>query len=110
MNLITSRVQEGCVFIGRTALRIDASRHDTVILGLRPEHLRFGDVGMPGRVTLAEPMGREVLYEVETGLGRLRILDPVHETRHREGANVMLSIAAEDILAFDPQSGEVLMI
>jgi len=61
-------------------------------------------------VTLAEPMGREVLYEVETSLGRLRVLGPEHEARHREGANVMIAIAAEGILAFDPHSGEVLTI
>jgi len=110
MNLITAGVEGGLVSIGTTTLHIDPSKHGTVILGLRPEHLRFADGGLPGRVMLAEPMGREVLYEVATGLGRLRVLDPVHETRHREGASAMVAIAAEDILAFDPHSGQALTI
>jgi inositol-phosphate transport system ATP-binding protein len=110
MNLITAGVEGGLVSIGTTTLHIDPSKHGTVILGLRPEHLRFADGGLPGRVMLAEPMGREVLYEVETSLGRLRVLDPVHETRHREGASVMVAIATEDILAFDPHSGQALII
>jgi hypothetical protein len=46
-----------------------------VTVGLRPEHLRFTGSGLSGRVVQLEPMGREILYVVDTDAGYLRVLE-----------------------------------
>ena len=46
-----------------------------VTIGLRPEHLRFAEAGLRGRIAQTEPMGREILYVVETDVGHVRVLE-----------------------------------
>ncbi|CAN1515822.1 MalK ABC-type sugar transport systems, ATPase components [Rhabdaerophilaceae bacterium] len=110
MNLVSVPLENGAMAIGSQTLNIEAQDLGAAIAGLRPEHLQFAADGIAGRIALVEPMGREVLYEVETALGVLRVLDPVHEIRHREGANVSVAISSEDILAFDPRNGAALPV
>ena len=108
MNTVTCRVIDGTVALGSMIFEVGMAKPPVVSVGLRPEHLCFARDGLAGRIVLAEPMGREVLYEVATELGPLRVLDPVHEVRHREGAAVNLAVAPNNILLFDPTDGRAL--
>lgn len=108
MNLVDVPVADGAVQLdGAFVARVGPNAR-RVILGIRPEHLRFGGNLARGRVTLVEPMGREVLYEVATRHGPLRVLDPTHAARFREGDEVGLHMDAADIRLFDAATGHVL--
>jgi inositol-phosphate transport system ATP-binding protein len=75
-----------------------------VVLGLRPEALRFEAGGLDGRIAEVEPMGRETLYLVESDLGALRVLEPGSIARHRIGAPVAVAFDADATLIFDRAS------
>jgi inositol-phosphate transport system ATP-binding protein len=68
VNLITGEAEDGAVRAGRVAFPFKGAP-GSVTIGLRPEHLRFAETGIPGRIAQTEPMGREILYVVETDLG-----------------------------------------
>ena len=87
--------------IGEVVLDTNATATGAVTLGIRPEHFRFGDAGLEGRIDQIEPMGRETLYVVETPLGAIRVLDPARGTSHSIGASVRVEFTAEDTLLFD---------
>ena len=108
MNTVTSRVIDGTVALGSLIFDVGMANPTIVSVGLRPEHLCFAGEGLAGRIVLAEPMGREVLYEVETELGPLRVLDPVHEVRHREGDAVNIAVSPNNLLLFNPTDGTAL--
>lgn len=108
MNTVSCRVIDGTVALGSMIFDVGMAKPTVVSVGLRPEHLYFAGEGLAGRIVLAEPMGREVLYEVSTELGPLRVLDPVHEVRHREGDAVNIAVAPNNILLFDPSDGTAL--
>jgi inositol-phosphate transport system ATP-binding protein len=108
MNTVTCRVIDGTVALGSLIVDAGMANPPIVSVGLRPEHLCFAGEGLAGRIVLAEPMGREVLYEVETELGPLRVLDPVHEVRHREGDAVNIAVSPNNVLLFNPTDGTAL--
>ena len=75
-----------------------------VVLGLRPEALRFEAGGLAGRITEVEPMGRETLYLVESDLGTLRVLEAGSSVRHGFGDPVTVAFDADATLIFDRAS------
>ena len=76
INLIPARAGDGEVVVGEVRLnREDEGAGGEVVLGVRPEHVRFGENGLAGRIDQAEPMGRETLYLVETAMGAVRVLE-----------------------------------
>jgi inositol-phosphate transport system ATP-binding protein len=108
MNLIEVPAIDGAVRLDGAILAKVAPGLRLVILGIRPENVAFGGDVARGPVTLVEPMGREVLYEVATRYGPLRVLDPTHAARFREGDNVGLDIGAANVRVFDVVTGHVL--
>ena len=70
-------------------------------LGLTPEHLRFGDQGFAGRIAQIEPMGREILCVVETGIGTLRVLEQGSLADRSPGDKVKIGFTSENSLIFD---------
>jgi inositol-phosphate transport system ATP-binding protein len=108
MNLVTLKPAHGEIRVGAAAASLQDRTLASVTVGLRPEHLRFAAEGLPGRIALVEPMGREVLYEIETEIGVLRLLDPVHQIRHREGENVSIAVSPDNLLAFETEEGRSL--
>ena len=70
-------------------------------VGLRPEHLRFGDTGFAGRIAQIEPMGREILYVVETGIGTIRVLEQGSSAAHATGEEVKIGFSPENSLVFE---------
>jgi inositol-phosphate transport system ATP-binding protein len=75
-----------------------------VTVGLRPEHLRFTGSGLSGRIAQMEPMGREILYVVETDVGYLRVLEHGSVAAHAVGEPVRIGFSPDDSLVFDTAS------
>ena len=76
----------------------------SITIGLRPEHLRFAEAGLPGRIAQTEPMGREILYVVETDLGYMRVLEHGASAAHAAGEPVKIGFSPDDSLVFDTAS------
>ena len=75
-----------------------------VTVGLRPEHLTFTGSGLSGRVAQLEPMGREILYVVDTDAGYLRVLEHGSIAAHAVGEPVMIGFSPDDSLVSTPQA------
>ncbi|MEZ5670149.1 MAG: ABC transporter ATP-binding protein [Alphaproteobacteria bacterium] len=100
MNQLAGAASGGTLRIGGVALPVEGAE-GPVTLGLRPETLQFADAGLPGRIIQVEPMGREVLYVVECGLGLIRVLQQGAATAHAIGEAVHVAFAQADTLVFD---------
>jgi inositol-phosphate transport system ATP-binding protein len=100
INLVVGRAENGHFAAGSVALPVEGAAGD-VTVGLRPEHLSFGKSGLPGRIAQLEPMGREVLYVVDTGIGYVRVLEQGSSAAHAISEDVRIAFAVEDSLVFD---------
>ena len=101
MNLVQGQAEDGRIRFGEVALDVAGAVAGEVMLGIRPEHMRFGETGLKGRIDQVEPMGRETLYLVDTPLGSIRALESGSEARRKIGSNVYLTFQDEDSLLFD---------
>ena len=101
INVFDGEVADGKIKVGEMALESLGPVNGGVKLGIRPEHFRFGDQGMKGRVDQIEPMGRETLYIVESPLGAVRVLDPGTVITHAIGAEVRVGFDESSPLLFD---------
>ena len=104
VNLIRGEAEDGAVRTGGIAFPFDGGTRGGVIVGLRPEHLRFAAAGLPGRIAQIEPMGREILYVVTTDAGYIRILEHGSSATHAVGEPVNLDFPPGDSLVFDVAS------
>jgi inositol-phosphate transport system ATP-binding protein len=100
INLIRGEARNGGVHANGVAFPAEGAS-GAVTIGLRPEHLRFGDTGLRGRIAQLEPMGREILYVVETDVGHIRILEQGSSARHAAGEGVRLDFSPSASLVFD---------
>jgi inositol-phosphate transport system ATP-binding protein len=108
INLLEGRAEAGLVTVGAALLpRTGAGAAGAVTFGIRPEKLRFAASGMAARIDQIEPMGREVLYVVESALGQLRVLEAGERPRLSEGAAVHLAFDAADTMLFDPSGRRI---
>jgi inositol-phosphate transport system ATP-binding protein len=103
VNLIRAAAADGAVRAGGAAFPFSGPPGQ-VTIGLRPEHLRFAEHGLPGRISQTEPMGREILYVVETDVGQVRVLEHGSSPAHAAGERVSIDFAAQDSLVFDAES------
>jgi len=76
-----------------------------VIIGVRPEHIRLGRGRYLGRVSIVEPMGREMIVHIEVGGIYLRALAP-SVTKISEGMEIRFNIDLRKIHLFDKATGE----
>ena len=104
INLLPGEAANGSVAVNGMELPRSGDASGRVTLGLRPEHVRFAETGLAGRIEDVEPMGRETLYLVDTGLGSLRALSSGDESRHSVGDQVQIQFHDSDTLLFDTQS------
>ena len=104
INLLRGEAANSSVAVNGMALPRSGDASGSVTLGLRPEHVRFADSGLPGRIEDVEPMGRETVYLVDTGLGSLRALSGADDRRHAVGDQVQFQFQESDTLLFDTQS------
>jgi inositol-phosphate transport system ATP-binding protein len=100
VNLIGGRAENGSVRAGSALLPFDGPAGG-VTIGLRPEHLRIADTGLRGRIAQTEPMGREILYVVETDVGHVRVLEHGSTVAHVAGEPVSIRFSPDDTLVFD---------
>jgi multiple sugar transport system ATP-binding protein len=78
-----------------------------VVVGVRPEHLSFGDSGIPAHVRVVESLGHErhVICELAGGEPVIVRL-PAHGDAPGEGSPVHLTAEARHLHVFDAASGE----
>jgi inositol-phosphate transport system ATP-binding protein len=100
VNLIAGEAADGAVWAGHVAFPFNGAPGG-VTVALRPEHLRFAEAGIPGRIAQTEPMGREILYVVETELGFVRVLELGASAAHTAGEPVKIGFSPDDSLVFD---------
>jgi len=104
INLLPGIARGGRLTIDGVELACAGQFEGPVVLGLRPEALRFAASGRPARIADIEPMGRETLYLVESDLGSLRVLEPGSRVRHRIGEPVTLAFDGSSAILFDRKS------
>ena len=103
INLIPGEARDGALCAGPVTLAFEGPP-GAVILGLRPEHLHLAGAGLNARIAQIEPMGREILYVVDTDIGYLRVLEPGSVAAHAVGEPVGVGFEPEDSLVFDTVS------
>jgi multiple sugar transport system ATP-binding protein len=109
MNMIAAqRAGEGLAAQGVQLALADEQRgalggSADVLYGLRPEHLSFGDAGLPGTLAMIEPTGPETYALVDTPVGALtaRVPGRLHQ---RVGERVRLQWRPVDAHLFDARS------
>jgi inositol-phosphate transport system ATP-binding protein len=108
INLIGGTAQDGAVRVDGVALPLNGAASGAVKLGLRPEHLAFSATGLRGRVAQIEPMGREILYVVDTDVGHMRVLEHGSSAVHAAGEAVNIGFSADHSLVFDSTNERLL--
>ena len=103
VNLIRGEAANGSVKAGAVAFPF-VGPAGSVTIGLRPEHLRFAERGLPGRISQTEPMGREVLYVVDTDVGHVRVLEHGSSPAHTGGERVNIDFSPDSSLVFATES------
>jgi inositol-phosphate transport system ATP-binding protein len=108
INLLPGIASAGRLTINGAALPCAGPVEGPVVLGLRPEALRFAAAGRSARITGIEPMGRETLYLVESDLGALRVLEGGSQVRRQIGEPVALAFDGTSAILFDQASERLL--
>jgi multiple sugar transport system ATP-binding protein len=89
-------------FLDAPAARRHVAVPEGATLGVRPEHVRLGNEGVPARVDVVELAGSEAFVHLDGGLvARLPA-----DARPAEGAEVRVRIEQHDALLFDDATGE----
>jgi multiple sugar transport system ATP-binding protein len=116
MNLVDAQVSAGIASLGGeasvalpAALRSVSGAYK---LGLRPENLRLaaqpGDVGLPARVSLLEPLGAETLAVLQIGDALMTARLPA-QFREPSGTQLMIHLNPAQLHLFDPSSGAAIL-
>lgn len=106
INLFDGVAADSAVKVRDATLPLQSSAVGEVVVGIRPEAVRANGSGMPARIAAVEPMGREVLYTAECGIGPIRFVEAGADARLVEGETVALDYAPRDVLLFDKASGK----
>jgi len=116
MNLVDATVAGGQADVG-AGVRVPlapnlAARGGACKLGVRPENLRLvaqaGDVALPAKVSLLEPLGSETLVTLKLGAAEV-IARLAANFREAPGTPVTLHMNPSHLHLFDPQSGAALV-
>jgi inositol-phosphate transport system ATP-binding protein len=99
INLLSGEANGSGVRVGEVTLALPDGHRGPVTLGVRPESVRLGSVGLQARVEDLEPHGRETIYYLSTPLGLIRALEAGDSARLRIGDAV--NIEMERALLFD---------
>lgn len=79
----------------------------SVVLGVRPEHLTLTNGTLPFHVDLLEPLGREILMYGTIGLSKI-CMTPGYRPSIAEGETIKVSYDPEKASVFDASSGRSL--
>jgi multiple sugar transport system ATP-binding protein len=113
MNFVTAERQQQGLRAQGVTLPVSAQQQASIdaaitgnggcLYGLRPEHIRLADDGVPGKLVMIEPTGPETYLLVDTPLGQ--ITSRVAGNPHLNvGDAVRLQWAAESAHLFDASS------
>ncbi|MBP2234599.1 inositol-phosphate transport system ATP-binding protein [Sinorhizobium kostiense] len=108
INLVAGKAEGGTFTADGTRFPVVGASGE-ITVGLRPEHLRFGEAGFAGRITQIEPMGREILYVVETGMGAVRVLEQGSFVGHTIGEQVKVAFRPENSLVFETKRQKLIV-
>ena len=112
MNFLHGRIETagGARFVtGDLSLPLQAPPADSdgrpIVLGVRPEHLRLADDGLPAEVVVVEPTGSEI--QVFTTVGGNEVM-VVFRERHlfRPGEEIRISPQPDQVHLFDAETGQ----
>ncbi len=106
INLLEGQVEDGTLRVNGVAFDCTAQAAGPVSVGLRPEHITFSDHGLDAKVAHVEPMGREVLYVLDSAVGTLRVLQSGSSILHQRGDVVSVGFNEENTLLFDHGTGQ----
>lgn len=101
INLIKGEAANRKIRVDGLDLKAGGDLTGPVTIGIRPEHITFGDRGLEAKIREIEPMGRETLYLADTPLGAMRVLEPGATSTYRPGQQTRISFSQEDTLIFD---------
>jgi len=90
---------------GSISIPTNIKKHPGVLMGIRPEHIRFGEeeeIFLEGEVFLIEPMGPNNLISVRVRENALRFLSQEAPDLYKP---VSLSFSPRDAYFFDSQNG-----
>jgi multiple sugar transport system ATP-binding protein len=86
----------------------EAVAESNLVLGVRPEHVRFTDQGMVrGEVYGSEYLGTTQIVTVTTRYGALKARSPA-SVSFRTGENVGLDLRPDTLSVFDQESGRAI--
>ena len=106
INQVEGVIEDGTFRAGSYQLPVTNDHVDgPVIFGLRPEALHPSQTGLSATVRSIEPMGREILYALDTPMGTLRLLTSSSEPVFARDQGVALEFAAQDALFFSKATG-----
>ena len=108
MNLVDAVVEDGELRAGALRLPLTDERlsdGQSVLAGFRAEHVAVGSEGFPGDLIAVEEAGHERLWQVRVGSLDLAVRPSVDA---RVGETVHLSVPAEAVRLFDPESERAL--
>ncbi|MFF0488995.1 ABC transporter ATP-binding protein [Nocardia sp. NPDC003482] len=118
MNLFTLPLSNGSVTLGGHALPVprsvsDAAEGGTLVVGIRPEHLEFGDAdsGIAMEVDVVEELGSDAyvygrsLGESGPGTGETLVARADWRKPPAKGERLSLHATAEHIYFFEPATG-----
>src|SRR5262249_13655887 len=103
VNLLRGEASDGAVHVGPVAFPF-TGEPGPVTIALRPELLVIAASGLKGWIVQTEPMGREVLYIVETDVGLIRVLEHGSSTAHAIGERIHICFSPGDALVFSTAS------
>lgn len=108
INLLEGHAADGSLQINGVAFDCTAQAAGPVSVGLRPEHITIAnaDRGLNAEVAHVEPMGREVLYVLDSAVGTLRVLQSGSSILHQRGDTVSVDFDEENTLLFDRGNGQ----
>ncbi len=105
INILHGQVDSEKLRVGEAVAPLVGVGNGPFSIGLRPEHLEFGDSGVPARVIQTEPMGREILYVAESPLGLIRVLESGSQVNHRIGEETRIAFDPSNTLLFEEATG-----
>jgi multiple sugar transport system ATP-binding protein len=122
MNFATATVSDGTLTVGGMQLGASGTVSDmvknrakgtNVLLGFRPEHLDLVDTGaaslkIPAKVDVVEYLGNEELIHAVVESHEVVALVP-SERRVQEGQTIDLTVPADKLHMFDPETEKSLM-
>jgi len=109
MNMLKGKVEGAGVRVDGAVLPVSGSHNITegleVIYGVRPEHFRIADDGLPARILVVEPTGSETTVVLSFGESEIVAL---FRERHdfKPGDTLHLMPRKDLVHLFDPRSGQ----